>query len=165
MSGYEPEPMVDAQRIGDVDQFHAFADIGRGNAVMVLVESDIAVAHHRGHTALFQLIAPLREWTQTFPLNFPEQVRARFLASGHPPGVELVQSMAYGFVQRLQTMEDCPLHGYMYGAVHQPDGILHQGLILGMTYAGMEDRTSVTLGKRGKLLVYHRLVAVATCDC
>lgn len=56
--------MKDVDCVGVVDQIHTFAHILHRHAVMMLVQSDVAVTLNRCDSPLLHLIAACRQWAQ-----------------------------------------------------------------------------------------------------
>ena len=81
--------MKDVDCVGVVDQIHTFAHILHRHAVVMLVQSDVAVTLNRCDSPLLHLIAACRQWAQGVLFDSLEDLAARFLAAGQIAGVEL----------------------------------------------------------------------------
>ena len=127
---------------------------------MVLEERDIAVAHDRCRPALFHLVAHGGERAQVVGFRPLEKFPAGVLARGHAGSVELLQGATYGTVQGIKAVECQPFDVRIDGAVHQPDRILHERLVLGMARTGRVYGTSVMFGESLEFPIDDRLVAV-----
>ncbi len=58
------EALKDVDCVGVVDEIHTFSDVLHRHTVMMLVQSDIAVALDCGDSPLLHLIAACRQWAQ-----------------------------------------------------------------------------------------------------
>ena len=157
--------MKDVDCVGVVDQIHTFAHILHRHAVVMLVQSDIAVTLNRCDSPLLHLIAACRQWTQGVLFDSLKELAAGFPTAGQIAGIELLQRLEDGSVGRLQIIEHQTFKVYVHGPVHQFYRILHQSLVLGMAHAGRDYGAAVMLGKGFEVRIDHRLIAVAASDC
>ena len=152
--------MVYLQRVSIIDNFDTFAYILFRYAVMVKPEGDIAVTHYSCGASLFHLMAYGGKRAEAVGLNLLELFPSGLGTPAHPASVEGRERFGYGRIQRLQRVEYKTLDVSVDGSVKQLHGILHQGLVLWMTYPCGVYSTSVVFGKCRKLLVDYRLVTV-----
>ena len=68
--------MKDVDCVGVVDQIHTFAHILHRHAVVMLVQSDVAVTLNRCDSPLLHLMAVRRQWPEIVPLHSLKELTA-----------------------------------------------------------------------------------------